>query len=442
VAHFSENLLPSLAERCDDIKLFSDAHPPADSALLENFPWAPISTLEAEASSFDAILYHMGNNYAFHRTIFEALWRSPGIVMLHDCVLNQFFTRYALGKGNFGAFRRLFELCYGDAGREDADLFIGGRGDPYAFPMAGAVAGRSRGTIVMSAYGEGIIRRESPSSKVLRTEFPYFPPTAGAAYSNNFLDQLGIGSSHFIAVAFGHMTPAKRIDVVIEAFSRFSEIYSGGILLLAGQESGGVRVNRLIAKRPGENMHYLGYLEDAELNGLMDRADVFINLRYPSNGEMSSALMHALGRGKAVIVSNYAQFAEFPDSVCAKVDLGPGEIESLAREIEGLARDEERRRAMGEAAKQHVEQHHTRAQAADAIIQFATKHAGTEPALSDERCADLLAPDNFFRRERQKIVYNSRDFLARSREMGTATAMTQVLNKTMGRLFGPMFRQR
>ena len=42
ISHFSENLLPFLAERCD-IKLFTNAYPPSSSPILQRFQAAHIS---------------------------------------------------------------------------------------------------------------------------------------------------------------------------------------------------------------------------------------------------------------------------------------------------------------------------------------------------------------------------------------------------------------
>ena len=430
VAHFSENLLPFLAERCE-VKLFADPYPPSETSILQEFPAAPISDLASEASGFDAILYHMGNHYRFHRTVFEALWEIPGIVILHDCVLNQFFARYALGRGNFGTFRRLFELCYGDAGSDEALRFCEGKGDPYRFPMAGVVAMRSRGAIVMSEYGAEIVRKEAPGAKILKANHPYFPPRADAESSKPVFERLKIGPDCFVVASVGHMTAAKRIDVAVEAFAKFSQEFPDSMFLLAGQESGGLPVRDIIARQSAANIDYLGYLDDSDLNRLMDRADVFINLRYPSNGEMSGTLLHMLGHGKAVVVSNYAQYAELPDSACVKIDLGPDEADDLARELAKLAHDRERRQRMGEAAKNHIARHHTREEMADAIVQFAQANSETEPLLEAKQIEGLLLPDGFLKRSRQMVVYNTRRFIGHSKEQGLANTARRALKRAL-----------
>ena len=431
VAHFSENLLPFLAERCE-VKLFSDPYPPSETPNLSKFPTAPISELLVASPGFDAILYHMGNHYRYHRRVFEALWEIPGIVMLHDCVLNQFFAKYTLERGNHGAFRRLFGLCYDDSGA--TSRFIKGGGDPYEFPMAGVVARRSRGVIVMSEYGAEIVRREAPEAKTLKINFPRFSSKAAPMDADSSsIGGIELAPECFVVAAFGHMTPAKRIDVAIEAFAKFAKEVPNSVFLLAGEESPDFPIRKAIAGQASANIHYLGYVEDDEAERLLGRADVFINLRHPSNGEMSASLMRMLGLGKVVIVSNYAQFAEFPDSTCVKIDLGPGEAADLAGELLALARDEGRRVRIGEAAREHVSRRHGPGDAADAIVAFARENAATEPQLADEKVEGVLFRDNSPLRYPRMVVYNGRRLLRRAGEQGIASAARQALTRSLDR---------
>jgi hypothetical protein len=177
------------------------------------------------------------------------------------------------------------------------------------------------------------------------------------------------------------------------------------------------------------NVRYLGYLQRAELDALMELTDVCINLRYPSNGEMSSALIDMLGRGKAVAVSNYAQFTEFPDGTCVKIDLGPNESDALADELLRLATDEGRRRSLGEAARNYITQNHSPDAAAGAILKFIEDHSTAEPLLSRDDRDGLLFPDGILRRYTQMLSYNTRRLLSYLGEQGIAQAVRQALRR-------------
>ena len=62
----------------------------------------------------------------------------------------------------------------------------------------------------------------------------------------------------------------------------------------------------------------------------MAATDLAVNLRYPSAGETSGTLIRAFESGKPVAVSDYAQFAEFPDDCVVKIPFGDAEVTTLA----------------------------------------------------------------------------------------------------------------
>jgi len=432
VADFSESLLPFLAERCE-IKLFTDGYSPSPTPILKRFAVADISEFLSKPAAFDAVLYHMGNQYVYHKNVFNALCSVPGIVLLHDCVLNQFFSKYALERGNFGLFRNLLELCYPGIDSKELTTFYKAQGDPYRFPMGGVAAMCARGTIVMNEYGRGITMKEAPSANVAKINFPYLPHRSEIASISALGEKLGIPEKKFVITAIGHMTPAKRIPVALEAFQKFHSEFPDSVFLLAGQISSYFPLEDRIADGSFGDVRYLGYLERAELQGLVEMTDVCINLRYPSNGEMSSTLIDMLGRGKVVAVSNYAQFAEFPDAACIKIDVGPDEGDNLANELLNLAKDEARWRHVGEEARKYISQHHQVDVAADSIVSFIEKNRAAEPILSHGKLMELLSPDGLWRRSRQTVEYNARRILNHLQEQGLARTVRQAFHRAFAR---------
>ena len=79
------------------------------------------------------------------------------------------------------------------------------------------------------------------------------------------------------------------------------------------------------------NVRILGFTPIEDFVGYIAACDIILNLRYPTVGESSGTLLRALGLGKAVIVSNVGSFAEYPDDVCLKVPVGPGEEDTHLR---------------------------------------------------------------------------------------------------------------
>lgn len=431
VAHFSENLLPFLAHHCD-IKLFTDAYPPSATPILKKFPVARVSDFLCESSGFDIVLYHMGNHYAYHKSVFEALYRVPGVVLLHDCVLHHFFSRWVVERGNLGAFRALLKLYYPDLSNDEISAFFEEKGDPYQLPISGIVARLARGTIVMTDYGRDIVLEEAPGAKVRKINHPYFPPDTVGESTRMLRKRFDVPETDFVVSSVGHLTPAKRIDVALEAFSKFHERFPNSVFLLAGESSLQLPLADMISRIAPKGAKYLGYLDDSDFDSLMRLTDVFINLRYPSNGEMSGSLLHMLGRGKVTIVSNYAQFKEFPDDVCVKINFGSSEADDLAQELLSLAHNSARRSIIGEAARKHIRQNHTREAAAQAIVDFAKDVATAKPMLSPTEIDNLLLSDGLARRSYQWFLYNTRRLSSLYHEHGLVPTVRQAVRRIFG----------
>src|SRR5207244_11168588 len=67
-----------------------------------------------------------------------------------------------------------------------------------------------------------------------------------------------------------------------------------------------------------------------EFGAYFAAVDRLVNLRYPSAGETSGTLIRAFEAGKPVAVSDYAQFAEYPNDCVVKIAFGEREIDELA----------------------------------------------------------------------------------------------------------------
>jgi len=88
-------------------------------------------------------------------------------------------------------------------------------------------------------------------------------------------------------------------------------------------------------------------------------ADIVLGLRFPSHGEMSAALVRALGMGRPALVTAGSPIAgELPDGVVVKVSPGPREEAELEALLGELCADPLLRERIGILAKQHVEAVH------------------------------------------------------------------------------------
>jgi glycosyltransferase involved in cell wall biosynthesis len=429
ISYFNERFVPFLQEHCT-VELFTDrkvltASPEAGACKIPD-----IDELLSKPTAFDAILYHMGNNYRYHARIYRAMLQAPGFVLLHDCVLSHFFAKYYLESGNVRGFRRAFTACYPSSGSREIEQFLQMRGDFYRFAMAGIAARASRAAVAMNNYGKGIVEREAPDTPVLKINFPYFPFLEEHADSVElFKKKRRIAPDVFVVTSIGHITPAKRLDVALQGFQKFHKRFPKSVFLIAGQSSARSSVEHLIREWAPESARFLGYLERADVDALMQMSDVCVNLRFPSQGEMSSTLIDMMGRGKVVAVSNYAQFEEFPDEACIKINVGQQETDELASALLQVAADKQRAQVIGNAARKHILEHHDSTVAAGALVEFIEQNLSAKPSLSTAVSLELLEPDAFPLKYRQALAYNLRRMLSYAKEQG------------LSRLFGEGFRR-
>ena len=73
---------------------------------------------------FDVCLYQMGNNPKYHRYMDAMIQAHPGIVTLHDFVLQHYYVEMFRKEKRENDYQRAMETYYGEMGRKIAESFI------------------------------------------------------------------------------------------------------------------------------------------------------------------------------------------------------------------------------------------------------------------------------------------------------------------------------
>jgi glycosyltransferase involved in cell wall biosynthesis len=202
------------------------------------------------------------------------------------------------------------------------------------------------------------------------------PPPLPVATKREARELLGLHPNRFLVASFGLVSRAKRIDRALLGFRRFLERGADAQFLVVGEVQKGYRLEELTGlSRFRDRVLVTGRQPMDRFYLYMLAADVVVNLRFPSAGELSGTLIRTLGMGKAVLVSNTGPFVEFPEHVVARVDLGPPEVSEIAGTLAWLHRHPELREAMGRFAKEHVEAHYKLSDEAAAYAEFLRKVA-------------------------------------------------------------------
>jgi len=303
-------------------------------------------------------LYHMGNHIQYHRTIYQALQRFPGVTVLHDGNLLPFVHEATLARGERSTFVREAGLERGSAGVGAAWISLR-RSEPLdldEYPMLTRVARASIGVIVHSQYLRCRLVERSPNTPV--TVIPLLamiPLDLKPVPRQDFKLSLGLDPEGLLIGAFGFIAPSKQLEPALKAFARLRERFPGARFICVGEISPGYNFGAILEQLSLEDaVHVTGHVSFDTFLRYLRAVDVGVNLRYPTWGEASASLSCLMACGVPTVVTDAGAFAEFPDDVVIKVPAGAGEVEAITVALHKLLSDADLRSVIGTAARAFV----------------------------------------------------------------------------------------
>jgi len=312
--------------------------PPARTGVAHYSSMVLPALLRQPATGNRQPIYHLGNN-PFHEEIYRLAMREPGIIVLHDVVLHHLVVEMTLARGDVEGYVAALRASHGDAGEAWARGRAAGMHDEignFLLPASIDIARRSRAVIVHNKWAAERLLSFGVETPVYVVPHPYVHEESRRKVS--------VPDGRIIGL-FGFLTAAKRADVVLEAFAAARKQDRSLTLLVVGEPAPNIDVDAM--RRDG--VVFTGYVPDEDFSSYYAAADRLVNLRYPSAGETSGTLIRALDAGKPVAVSDYAQFAEFPDDCVTKIPLGGDEVNMLTEFLLRGSVDPNRQRAWLEA---------------------------------------------------------------------------------------------
>jgi glycosyltransferase involved in cell wall biosynthesis len=378
IADYSFDLLPHLAALAD-VRLIRLPGQPVEPEIAAAWPCADAAALGSDRLP----LYQMGNN-RHHEGVQELALRHPGVLTLHDVVLHHLLLDFTLGRDDFYGYKERLGRDHGWVGEAVAVAKrwgAYGTAPIFALPAHRTLLRRQRGVLVHSEWAAGVVREDDPELRVRAVPMGVpLPPPAEREAGLAMRRRLGLPEGAPVVGSFGFQTPIKRTVLGVRALAApgLERVH----LLVVGEEAPGTGVLEA-AHRAGvaARVHHTGYLPFAGFGDAIAAADLCLNLRYPTAGETSASLLRVMAAGRAAVVSEYAQFAELPDTIAVKVPLGEDadEASALAARLRELLAQPERLLAMGEAAREHVRRHHDPRRAAAAVAAACSDWAMAEP---------------------------------------------------------------
>ncbi len=317
--------------------------------------------VEVNASRCDIPLYHLGNN-RLHAAIYQRALAQPGIVVLHDAVLQHFL----LGQLTREAYIDEFAYNYGEWQRGLADELWRGRaasasdGRYFAYPMLRRVAEGARAVVVHNPAAARVVREHAPAARVIELPHLELAPDAPPSEAEvlRYRQRLGVAPTAFLFGVFGYLRESKRLMSLLPALAEVRREIPRAALLVAGRfvSSDLERAAAPLLRAPG--IFRLPYLRERDFWLAAGAVDACINLRHPAAGETSGIAIRLMGLGKPVLLTGGEETARLPEDACIRIPAGVAEIDSLRRHMILVTSLSEVARAIGQRGAGHIQAHH------------------------------------------------------------------------------------
>ena len=366
IADYSHLLLSELVHEWE-ITVVIDERVVNSFSAVEGRAWRPpegvdlIDFRAVRPGQFDLNVYQMGNNAEFHAFMHRQALDVPGLLVLHDPSLYDFYVALC-GGDKSRAFLDEAEYDLGGPMQRMPRIRVGKRVqvDRLALLMTRRLVEASAMTIVHSDWACNALLAKTPYVSIHRVFLPAKVLHRRVPSSRNIT--FGI---------FGGINHHKRVIESLSAFAEFHQQYSNARLMIAGRidvpEIVG-EIERFVVRNGLTQFVETRFdVEEYEMDRLLLSCDVLIALRWPTAGETSALVMRAFGAGVAVITSDVPQSREFDEAYCWRVAIDePAESRQLTSLMDKAAKDLDGMREVGRAAQRWMESNATYPKAAAA----------------------------------------------------------------------------
>ncbi|AFZ46107.1 putative glycosyl transferase [Cyanobacterium stanieri PCC 7202] len=340
----------------------------------------------------DLNIYQLGNNHLFHGDIWQVSCKCPGLVILHDYKLQDFFYMLSADKKNY--LRQVFQL-YGEKALADGQKFLDGfismatMADTYPMtPLA------LQGVIALMTHNQQSYQQLSEENKWITgyTPLPYLAENPEQIHRRpqqipyqiimfGFMGQNRCLNSIFKTLAMLPRREQFRLNI-------YGEMWDKNYIVRQIQELGLENIIKI---------H--GFVSEEKLNHALSQANLAINLRYPSMGEASASQLHLWSYSLPSIVSQTEWYASLNPKAVAFVRPNH-ELEDLTHHLNQFLDHPQKFAQMGIEGKKILQENHQPERCAEAILHFATKvikhrpshtiHSMTQKIGNTLNNADLL----------------------------------------------------
>jgi glycosyltransferase involved in cell wall biosynthesis len=360
IAHYTSRLAPALARQFDVTfwadRAFSRETLPLE-ARSESFDSRNVGERDSNRRMFQGLnVYNFGNDAQFHRGIFQVARSIPGLAVLHDTRLHHFvFELYRNASPPWSPYIELAERLYGNRGADRAREIVaeGGRSiDEFVeeMPFLEAVANDAIAVICHSKAAREEIQQRS-DTPVLTLPLPYSSLNEGSTAQRRWVPPWRL-------VIYGYLNPNRRLESILQALGAlrgqvdFKLDVFGTVWDPARVEAAVVRAG--LSSRV--DIH--GFVPEPMLDEAIASAHLSFNLRHPTMGEASGAILRSWAHATPALVTNAGWYSDLPDAVALKLSI-ENEFAEIQQGLMRLDRQPRQFEAMGLAAQRRLEEVHS-----------------------------------------------------------------------------------
>lgn len=340
-------------------------------------------------------LYQLGNSAA-HAWVYRAALARPGVVLLHDFNLHHLVLAETVERGDVAGYLAEMRRAHGEAGSfvgRQVSRALGGDLLPAFYPLNDRVLASSLAVVGLTRHTTRRATRRLPGRPVLHLPHHLSLPLDPPPTRREARAALGIPDDALVLTAPGLATASKRLDAAIRAAASLRERFPALRLMVAGDVDPRLPLADWARQAGlGAGLTVTGRLTAHDFVRHLAAADVVLCLRFPSHGEISGALVRALGVGRpALVTAGTPAQEEFPEGILVPVDPGrhePAELEALLARLLG---DAALRETLGRLAREYVLRHHDLTATTRRLAGFLAEVHALQPTLLaalDEQRAD------------------------------------------------------
>ncbi|MCC7279339.1 MAG: glycosyltransferase [Chromatiaceae bacterium] len=386
IADYSAELLPALAAHYDiEVVVAQDR---------VDEPWVnrhgtvrDVSWFLANTHAIDRVLYQVGNS-PFHQHMLPLLVEIPGVVVLHDFYMSGLMSWLELYAGAEHAWTEALYAAHGYGAVRERYR------DPEAakrkYPVNLQVLQHAQGLIVHSKYSRSLVHQWCGEDFTDAWEMILHLRSPASTFDKAVArKQLGLDENDFVVCSFGFLDSTKLnhrllnawLDSALASDKRCKLVFVGEN---HGGDYGSTILQTIRASGLGNRIHITGFASPETFRLYLMAADMAVQLRANSRGETSGTVLDGMNHALPLIVNANGSIAELnPDAVW----MLPNEFAdgTLVEALETMWREPERRRAVGERAREIILNQHAPAACAqrytEAIEHFQRRAETAKPAL-------------------------------------------------------------